>query len=130
MYVTPKPYNDQKIFSDVSAVTMDFEKHMAFIVVRVFDKGNVQDIRNCRKYYGDTLISSILLNTRFLSKMRLYLASAIINQPIGAFRCYTLRQSNPELLPTEETSISRRTSKFSTCWGYGFGTVLRPSTVN
>ncbi|MCP4456753.1 MAG: hypothetical protein GY816_01805 [Cytophagales bacterium] len=99
MSAATKPYHDQKIFWDVDAGTMDFEVHRDFIVTRVFDRGDVQDIRNCRKFYGDNMVSSILLKTPFLSKMRLHLASAVINQPIEAFRCYTLRQSNPELLP-------------------------------
>jgi hypothetical protein len=30
---------------------------------------------------------------------RIYLAAAVINKPVEDFRCYKLRQLNPELYP-------------------------------
>ncbi|MEX2597085.1 MAG: hypothetical protein WEC59_09185 [Salibacteraceae bacterium] len=78
---------------------IDFKEHASFIIERVFDRGDVQDIRDCRAFYGDEHISKVLLAAKYLSLKRLYLASALIDKPIEAFRCYTLRRSNPELFP-------------------------------
>jgi hypothetical protein len=40
-----------------------------------------------------------LLKAKFLPHMRMYLAAAVIDRPVEDFRCYKLRQSNPELFP-------------------------------
>jgi hypothetical protein len=57
------------------------------------------DIRNCRRYYGDEKVTTALLNAKFLPEVTMYLASAVIDRPLKDFRCYTLRQLNPGLFP-------------------------------
>ncbi len=94
-----KPIIDPRIFWDVDHEKMDFDLRANFIIERVFERGDVQDIRNCRRYYGDNKVREALLNAKFLPETRMYLASAVINRPITEFRCYTLRQSNPTLFP-------------------------------
>ncbi len=94
-----KPVFDKRIFWDVDFENLDYDAKARFVIERVFDWGDVPDIRNCRRYYGDEKISEVLLNAKFLREVRLYLATAVIDQPIENFRCYKLRQSNPELLP-------------------------------
>ena len=66
-----------------------------FVIERVFERGDVDDIRNCRRYYGDEKVTQALLNTKFLPEHTMYFASAVIDRPITDFRCYTLRQLNP-----------------------------------
>jgi membrane-anchored protein YejM (alkaline phosphatase superfamily) len=79
---------DKRIFWDVDFQTLRLEQDAVFIIERVFDRGDVPDIRNCRRHYGDERITQVLLNAKHLSKHRLYLASAIIDRPITEFRCY------------------------------------------
>lgn len=93
------PVFEKRIFWDVDMDKLDYDKRAAFVIERVFERGDVQDIRNCRRYYGDGKIKSVLLNAKFLPEHRLHLASAIIDVPIQSFRCYILKQLNPELLP-------------------------------
>ena len=69
------------------------------VIERVFERGDVDDIRNCRRYYGDEKVREALLKAKYLPLVTIYLASAVIDRPIEDFRCYTLRQSNPELFP-------------------------------
>ena len=78
---------------------LDFEKKASFIIERVFERGDVEDIRMCRRFYGDEKIGEVLLNAKWLPLRKLYLASAILDKPLTAFKCYILRQSNPELYP-------------------------------
>lgn len=99
MSVTTKPYDHPRIFWDVDHTKLDFEKKATFIIERVFERGDVQDIRNCRRYYGDEKVAEVLLSAKYLPEKRLYLASAVIDKPVNLFRCYILRQSNPALLP-------------------------------
>ena len=83
---------DSRIFWDVDFSNLDLDRDSSFIITRVFDRGDVPDIRNCRRYFGDEVITKVLLEAKHLSKHRLYLASAITEKPITHFRCYT---SNP-----------------------------------
>lgn len=94
-----KPYDNKRIFWDVDAAKLDFEKRASFIIERVFERGDVEDIRMCRRFYGDEKVGRVLLNAKFLPLHKIYLASAILDKPLTAFRCYILRQSNPGLYP-------------------------------
>jgi len=95
----PKPIFNKRIFWDVDFDKIDYDAKARFVIERVFERGDVPDIRNCRRYYGDKKITEVLLNAKFLSLTSLYLASAVIDRPITDFRCYTLRQLNPTLYP-------------------------------
>lgn len=99
MNSTTKPYDNDRIFWDVDVEKLDFEKKASFIIERVFERGDVEDIRMCRRFYGDEKIGEVLLNAKWLPLRKLYLASAILDKPLTAFKCYILRQSNPELYP-------------------------------
>jgi len=95
----PIPEFHRRIFWDVDFDALDYDKDASFIITRVFDRGDVPDIRNCRRYYSDEKITEVLLNTKFLSEVRTYLAAAVIDRPLSDFRCFRLRQLNPELFP-------------------------------
>ncbi|MCO5284981.1 MAG: hypothetical protein M9898_01060 [Chitinophagaceae bacterium] len=94
-----KPVFNKRIFWDVDFDKIDYDGKANFVIERVFERGDVEDIRNCRRYYGDEKVSEVLLHAKFLPETRMYLASAVINKPLKEFRCYILRQSNPELFP-------------------------------
>lgn len=94
-----KPILHKRIFWDVNFETIDYDAKADFVIERVFERGDVDDIRQCRRYYGDEKVSSVLLNAKYLPERRLYLASAVIDKPVTEFRCYTLQQSNPALYP-------------------------------
>ncbi len=94
-----KPVFNKRIFWDVEFDLIDYNAKSSFVIERVFERGDVEDIRNCRRYYGDEKVTRVLLDAKFLPETRMYLASAVINRPLKDFRCYTLRQLNPELFP-------------------------------
>jgi hypothetical protein len=93
------PVFNKRIFWDVVFENIDYEKKANFVIERVFERGDVEDIRNCRRYYGDEKVREALLKAKFLPEHTMYLASAVINKPLKDFRCYRLRQSNPTLFP-------------------------------
>lgn len=94
-----KPVFNKRIFWDVVFENIDYDAKAKFVIERVFERGDVEDIRNCRRYYGDEKVTEVLLNAKFLLKTRMYLASAVTGRPVKDFRCYTIRQSNPTLFP-------------------------------
>ena len=97
--VKNKPLFDKRIFWDVDFDKLDYDNKDSFIIERVFERGDVEDIRQCRRYYGDEKIRMVLLKAKYLPLDRIYLASAIIEEPLNAFRCYKLQQLNRELFP-------------------------------
>ncbi len=94
-----KPVFHKRIFWDVRFESIDYDTKANFVIERVFERGDVDDIRNCRRYYGDDKVREALLKAKYLPLTRIYLASAVIDRPIEEFRCYKLRQLNPELFP-------------------------------
>jgi len=94
-----KPILQKRIFWDVNFDEIDYDKNARFVIERVFERGDVEDIRQARRYYGDEKIAEILLTAKYLPERRLHLAAAVIDKPITEFRCYTLRQLNPGLFP-------------------------------
>ena len=95
----PKPVFDSRIFWDVDFNNIDYDTKANWVIVRVFERGDVSDIRNCRRYYGDDKIGEALLNAKYLMLHTMYLASAVIEKPIEEFRCYKNRLLHPELFP-------------------------------
>ncbi|MEO8148330.1 MAG: hypothetical protein ABI723_11860 [Bacteroidia bacterium] len=94
-----KPIFDKRIFWDVNFEKIDYDAKANFVIERVFERGDVPDIRNCRRYYGDEKVTQALLNAKYLPLHIIYFASAVIDKPIEEFRCYKLRQLNPTLFP-------------------------------
>jgi len=94
-----KPVFERRIFWDVDYDKLDIDEKADFVIARVFERGDIEDIRHCRRYYGDEKISVSLLNARFLPEHTMYFAAAIIDKDITEFRCYKLRQLNPGLYP-------------------------------
>lgn len=73
---------------DVDSTTLDYKKHANFLIVRVFERGDVEDIRQIRKYYGDEKVKDALLTAKYIMPHRIHLVLAVINEPIENFRCY------------------------------------------
>ena len=95
----PAPVLQRRIFWDVDFDKLDYDAKASFVIERVFERGDVQDIRNCRRYYGDEVVIEALLTAKFLALTTLHFVSAIFEKPLEEFRCYTTRQSNPTHLP-------------------------------
>lgn len=93
------PTFDRRIFWDVDHERMDMDAKWRFVIERVFERGDVEDIRQCRRYYGDDKVRTALLEAKFLPEHRLSLASAVVDEPLESFRCYMLKRSHPGLSP-------------------------------
>ncbi len=91
------PHFSRRIFWDVNFDTLDFDQKAAFIIERVFERGDVPDIRECRRYYGDDKIKYALTNAKWLSLQTIYLASAVLDNELTEYRCYNTAQLNQEL---------------------------------
>jgi hypothetical protein len=95
----PKPIFNRSIFWDVDFEKLDYDNKKSWIIIRVFERGDIDDIRQCRRYYGDELVKESLLNAKYIMQGSLHLAAAVIDEPLENFRCYKLLQLNPTLYP-------------------------------
>lgn len=84
-----KPILDKRIFWDVEFEKLDYQKHERFIIERVFERGDVEDIRQTSRFYGDEKVKNILVNAKFLPLASMYLACALFENKIEDYRCYT-----------------------------------------
>jgi hypothetical protein len=94
-----KPYFNKRIFWDTDPEKLDNDRNANAIIERVFSRGDVEDIRYCRRYYGDNSCRTALIDAKDIVYDRLRLISVLFNIPIEDFRCYKNRQLNPELFP-------------------------------
>ena len=125
-----KPIFEKRIFWDVNFEQIDYDAKANFVIERVFERGDVEDIRQCRRYYGDEKVTEALLKAKFLPEHTIYFASAIIDKPIELFRCYTLRQLNPDFFRTKRLNCTSGTSKLFIGWRYCSFIALWPPQFN
>jgi hypothetical protein len=92
-----KPVFDKRIFWDVNFETLDIDAKADFVITRVFERGDIDDIRQCRRYYDEKKIEQVLLNAKFLPDHRMNLAAVVINHDLTELKCYINKQLNPEL---------------------------------
>ena len=89
------PVFSKRIFWDVDFDKLDYVNKATFIIVRVFERGDVADIRACRRFYGDEQIKAVLTNAKWLPLPSIYLACAILDNELTDYKCYNTAQSNP-----------------------------------
>ena len=99
MFKPDKPILNKRIFWDVNFEAIDYDAKSSFVIERVFERGDVDDIGQVRRYYGDEIVTEVLLNAKYLPLHSIYLAAAVVDRPLTDFRCYKLRQLNPGLYP-------------------------------
>lgn len=92
-----KPKFRKQIFWDTDMGQLDYEQHANVIIVRVLERGNMEEWNEIKRYYGHEKIKEAVLKARYLSKKVLAFVSSLYNIPTTQFRCYTWRQSNPIL---------------------------------
>jgi hypothetical protein len=90
-----KPELDKRLFWDIRFDELDYEKYANFVIERVFERGDVNDIRQVRRFYGDEKVREALTTAKWLSSSTLSLARAVLGNQYEDFRCYLLKQSNP-----------------------------------
>ncbi len=59
-----KPVFDKRIFWDVNFEALNYDAKSSFIIERVFERGDVEDIRQCRRYHGDQKIKQVLTHAK------------------------------------------------------------------
>lgn len=89
-----KPFFNKRIFWDVDPDRMSYDVKASFIIERVFERGDVEDIRMCRRFYGDSILSHALVNAKSLTLHTIYLAIALFGNDLTDYISYEKAKLN------------------------------------
>ena len=81
------------LFWDLNTKTLDPNKNTTIIIERVFNRGDIDDIKYILEYFGKETIKKEIVKAGFLDKKTLNWASLFFRIPKTNFRCYTKIQS-------------------------------------
>lgn len=75
-------------FWDVNPALIDFEKRYEWVICRVFNRGNLSEVKQLLKFYGWDKVKHVLLNTdTHLQENAIDLAQSIFYLQKGDFKC-------------------------------------------
>ncbi len=80
------------VFWDIPIESIDYKKNSDFIICRVFNYGNFQEIADIIICYGKKYVKKLLLSTKNLDAFGLAAASGFLGIQEKQFECYELRQ--------------------------------------
>jgi hypothetical protein len=75
-------------FWDVNRENLDSTRDKGFIVSRMFERGNLDDVLSLVAFYGKDEAGKILKSNKYLNRQGLYLAHALLGFPIQDFKAY------------------------------------------
>lgn len=88
-----------ELFWDVDFRSLDVDKHTAFVIVRVMERGNREEVRIVWNYFGEETIKKCLLSARSLSPRTVsYFANQFKIHP-SKFRSTAVRQTAGNIWP-------------------------------
>ncbi|MBU0701118.1 hypothetical protein KKE26_07505 [bacterium] len=86
----------KRLFWDVDRDSVDVEKHCFYIISRIIDYGNIDDIKWMKNTYTDEKIKEIICKKKGISKKSAYFWTAYYKIPVEEVRC--LQESFPKEL--------------------------------
>ncbi len=81
------------LFWDVDITKLDLEKNKNFIIIRIFDRGDINDLKIILNIYDIETIKNEIITAGFLDKKTLNWASNFLKIPKSKFLCYKKIQS-------------------------------------
>ena len=88
-----KPILAKRIFWDVKFEDIDYDKYWEFVICRAFERGEVEDIRQVRRFYGDDKVIEAITKSKWLFYETFSLAKNMFDLKETEFRCYMLNHS-------------------------------------
>ena len=76
------------VFWDVHRECLDPVKDKHFIVSRMFERANLDDVFSLIVYYGVNETGEVLKSNKHLNRQGLFLAHALLGIPLGDFKAY------------------------------------------
>jgi hypothetical protein len=79
-------------FWDIDLDNLDMDRYADFTIIRVFERGTSEDIKQILAYYGEHRIVESLTNALSLQTRAIALGKKLFGLSQNEFRCYTLQQ--------------------------------------
>ena len=86
------PEINPSVFWDIPIENIDYTNNSDFIICRVFNYGNFQEIASIIVCYGRKYVEELLTSTINLDSFGLSSASAFLSIPEKKFKCYDMKQ--------------------------------------
>ena len=90
-----KPIFKHRLFWDTDPDKINFTDQYEWVIRRVFERGNMDDIIALEVYYGDETVAEVLMNTPGLKKGDMSLAVMMFNLKPQDFLCYRQNRYHP-----------------------------------
>ena len=81
------PEKIQRLFWDVNKEDVDIKTHRAYIIRRILDYGNIEDVKWVLKIYSQKEIVEVVKKSRGLSRKSAYFWSTYFNIPKEEVAC-------------------------------------------
>ncbi len=75
-------------FWDVKRENLDFSRDKPFIISRMFERGNLEDVLALVAFYGIDEARNILTSNKYLNRQGLFLAHSLLGLPLQDFKAY------------------------------------------
>lgn len=83
-------------FWDMDFEALDCDRDKQIIIERVFNNGDIEDVKQIIKFYGEKVIREEIRKAGFLDKKTLNFVSLLFDIPKEEFSCFLKMQSSPE----------------------------------
>ena len=93
-----KPSFSHSLFWDTDVNIIDWEKNANAVIIRILERGNLDDFRELRRVYTENKIKDAAKSARYLSERTLSFVSFFFETPLNEFQCYKNRQYQIPLL--------------------------------
>lgn len=75
-------------FWDVDREKLDFSRDKQFIISRMFERGNFDDVVSLVAFYGRDEAEKTLKSNKYLNRQGLFLAHSLLGLPLQDFKAY------------------------------------------
>ena len=86
------PRFSHQCFWDMDSDKLDFSKGRNYIISRVIQNGNYEDVKALFAYYGSNAIKEEVIKIRYLDDKTLNMMSLLFNIEKTKFRCFNNRE--------------------------------------
>lgn len=76
-------------FWDIDLSKMDIDRYADFAIIRIFERGTLEDIRQIQAYFGNTAIKEALINARALAPRAIALGEKLLGISPDQLQCST-----------------------------------------
>jgi len=83
------PQLSRAAFWDIDLDKLDLERYADFAIIRIFERGTLQDIEEIVKYFGESKITNSLTTATSLLPRAIAVAQKLFGLSNNQFSCYT-----------------------------------------